>query len=115
LPSIGESARGLRDRPLGRVLVLAVVLLAAFLVSKSCGATTTKISEDEAIAIAKSQISYTANHVQIRLIKRGLKSQTYWAVSLSQKQPDGSLRNVTVVVIHGDTGEVVEVRHSATG
>lgn len=115
LRSIGAGARGLRDRPLGRVLVLAVILLAAFLVSKSCGATRTKISQDQAIEIAKSSISYTPNHVLVRLIKRGLHSQAFWAVSLSQKQPDGRLTNVTVVVIHGDTGQVVEKRHSDTG
>ena len=115
MPSTGAGARGLRDRPLGRVLILVVVLLAALLVSKSCGATSTSVSQQEAIAIAKQQISYTANHVQIRLIKRGLKSQAFWAVSLSQKQPDGKLKNVTVVVIHGDTGAVVEIRHAATG
>lgn len=111
----GETARALRDRPLGRILVVAMLLLVALLVARTCGAVHTDVSEEQAIAIAKERIAYAANHVQVRLIKRGLKSRPFWAVSLSQEQADGTLRNITVVVVDARTGVVTEVRHSDTG
>jgi hypothetical protein len=110
LPSVGEAARGLRDRPLGRILILAAILLAALLVSRSCGATNVKVSEEQAIAIAKRQVSFTPNNIMIRLNKHGFKSRPFWNVSLSIKQPDGRLDDVTVVVIDASSGRVTEVR-----
>lgn len=91
---------------------MVAILVAAFLVSRSCGATVTRVSEEQAIATAKAQIDYTPNNVMVRLIKRGFRSEPFWAVSLSQKQADGSLRNVTVVVVDAESGEVTEVRKS---
>jgi hypothetical protein len=110
LPTVGETARGLRDRPLGKVAILAVVLLAALIVARSCGKTEAEISQDQAISIAREQITFDPNNVMIRLVKRGLNSKEFWAVSLSNKQPDGSLDRLTVVVIDADTGEVTEIQ-----
>ena len=112
MPSAGETTRALRDRPLGKALILVAVLLAAVLVSRSCGRTEAKVSQEQAIAIAKKQVPFVPNHVLIRLMKRGFKSQPFWAVSLSQQQPDGSLENVTVVVLSATTGEIDEIRKS---
>jgi len=113
LPSSEETARGLRDRPLGKALILVVVLVAALLVSRSCGATNTDVSQDEAIAIAKEHVDFTPNNAMVRLLKRGLQSKPFWAVSLSIKQPDATLENVTVVVVDANTGEVAEIRKSS--
>lgn len=110
MPTAAGTARGLRDRPLGKIAILVAVLLAAFLVSRSCGATETTVSKDEAIAIAKRQIDYTPDRVQIRLLKRGLQQSEFWAVSLATVNPDKSLGRVTVVVLSARTGEVNEIR-----
>lgn len=90
-----------------------VVLLVALLVSRSCGRTVTKVNQDQAIAIAKQQIDFTPNNVMVRILKRGFRSEPFWAVSLSQKQPDGQLANVTVVVVNATTGEISEIRKSS--
>ena len=113
MPSSEETARGLRDRPLGKALILVVVLVAALLVSRSCGATNAEVSQDEAIAIAKEHVDFTPNNAMVRLLKRGLQSKPFWAVSLSIKQPDATLENVTVVVVDANTGEVAEIRKSS--
>jgi hypothetical protein len=105
-----ETARGLRDRPLGKVALLALILLAALLVARSCGKTEADVSQAQAIAIAKKHVDFDPNNVMIRLVKRGLNSKEFWAVSLSNKQADGSLANLTVVVIDADTGEVDEIQ-----
>ncbi len=110
MPSVGETGRGLRDRPLGKALILVVALLAAVLVARSCGKVDADLSREDAIAIAKDVVEFEPNLVQVRLMKRGLQSDSFWAVSLSVQQPDGRLENVTVVVIDARSGEIAEVR-----
>jgi len=104
------SARGFRDRPLGRLAILAGVLLVALLVAKTCGATETEVSKEQAIAIARGAVDFEPNTEMVRFMKRGLKSEGYWAVSLSVRQPDETLENVTVVVIDAMSGEIAEIR-----
>lgn len=111
--SAGETARGLRDRPLGRILILVVVLVAALLVARTCGATETELSKEDAIDIARDRVEYEPDLVQVRLLKRGLQSNEYWAVSLSGREADGSLGQVTVVVVDAKTGDVAEIRRGA--
>ena len=112
MPTVSDTARTLRDRPLGRVAILALVLVAALLVARSCGKTETKVSQDEAIAIAKNAVDFEPNNVIIRFLKQGLQSKPFWAVSLSIKHPDGTLDPVVVVVVDATTGEVTEIRRS---
>jgi hypothetical protein len=56
--SDGETARGLRDRPLGKIALFAAVLVAAVLVSRTCGATEADVSQDEAVEIARTQVDF---------------------------------------------------------
>lgn len=105
-----DSARGFRDRPIGRLAILVAVLLAALLVTRTCGATETEITKEQAIKIARSAVDFEPNTEMVRLLKRGLDSEPFWAVSLSTKQSDQTLENVTVVVIDADTGEIAEIR-----
>ena len=113
MPTVSDTARTLRDRPLGRIAILALVLVAALLVARSCGKTETKVSQDEAIAIAKEEVAFEPNNVMVRLLKQGLQSKPFWAVSLSVKQPDGALDPLAVVTIDAITGEVTEIRRQA--
>ena len=100
----------IRDRPLGRIGIVLAVLLIAFVASRSCASVGNRISQDEAVAIAKRQIDYVPEKVQVRLLKRGLQSRPFWAVSLSTLAADGSLERVTVVVIDARSGRVDEIR-----
>ena len=106
------SARGrsLRDRPVFRLAALLLVLLAAFLVSRSCGSRDTEISQEEAIEIARDEIDYEPNRVGVRFLPQGFQSRPSWAVSLSTENAEGELTRVTVVVVDGRTGEILEVR-----
>jgi hypothetical protein len=113
MPTVAGTGRALRDSPFGKIAILAVVLLAALLVSKSCGKTDPGVSQERAIEIAKGAVDFTPDRVQVRLMKRGLKSQEHWAVSLSTLGPKDELENVTVIVVDGDTGEIVEIRKQA--
>ena len=114
LPTAAGTARGLRDSPFGKVAILVAILVAALLVSKSCGKTDPRLEQDEAIAIAKRQIDYAPDCVRIRLVKRGFQSRETWAVSLPKKSsPQTSV--VTVVQVDGDTGRIVQVARGVQG
>jgi hypothetical protein len=89
------------------VAILAAVLVAALLVARSCGATETAVSKDEAIEIARGEVDFTPDDVRVRLIKRGIQSQEFWLVGLARGQTEA-----VNVVIDADTGAVAEVRRA---
>jgi hypothetical protein len=109
-PTDAGSGRGLRDRPLGKVLLLLAVLLLAFLASRSCASRETEISQDEAVEIARGEVDFEPDRVSVRFLPRGVESRPTWAVSLSTENAEGALDRVTVVVVDGRTGAVAEVR-----
>jgi hypothetical protein len=91
---------------------VVAVLVAAFLFTRSCGADDVRISDDRAIAIARKEIDYTPDTVQVRLIRRGIQARPFWAVSLSTVGPDDRPERITVVVVDARTEAVAEVRTS---
>lgn len=106
-PSTGATrTRGLRDRPLGRILLLAGILLAAFAVSRSCGSTDQEVTKDEAIEIARNAVDLTPDHVQIRFVQRGIPPRGYWAVSLYTVDAEDRPQRVRLLLVDAATGEV---------
>jgi hypothetical protein len=49
----------------------------------------------------------------VRLLKQGLKSRPYWAVSLATYTDTGALERATVVVIDAKSGEVSRIRRGS--
>jgi hypothetical protein len=89
--------------------MLAVVLVAALLVARTCGSSEPTVSQEEAIEIAKRQVDFAPRQVQIRNVPRGLEGRRSWAVSLytgTVSQP-GTCR---VVEVDARSGSVVQVR-----
>lgn len=115
MPTIGETGRAFRDRPLGKALILGAVLLAALLVSKSCGKTDTAVSQDQAVAIARKAVDFEANYVQVRLQKRGLKARSYWLVGLADRTAEGNYTVYASVLVDAETGAVAGVTPVGTG
>jgi hypothetical protein len=103
----------LRDRPLGKVLILGVVIVVALIVARSCGKTEPELSQDEAIEIAEAQVAFDANQVVVRFLKQGLPAQEIWLVGLGERNPDGTYAAATNVLLDADTGEVLEIRQVA--
>jgi hypothetical protein len=103
-------SRPFRDRPLGRILVLLVVLAVAFIAAKSCASRDTEVSTDEAIEIARQEIDFEPDRTMVRFTPRGVDSRPFWAVSLSLLDPSGNPYRITVVLVNAETGEVEEIR-----
>jgi hypothetical protein len=98
-------ARDIRDRALFRIAALVAVLFIAFLATKSCAKQENKISQNEAVEIAKRHVDFTPDDYQVRYLPQGIPPVYYWAVSLytlKNGQPD----RVQVVLVNVTTGAV---------
>lgn len=103
--------RGLRDRPLGRILLLVAVLVAALAVARTCGKHEDKVSEDEAIEIARAEVDFTPcderGCVQVRAVQRGIPPRLVWIVGLAEQlDADGKPLRAESVIVDAATGEV---------
>jgi hypothetical protein len=70
----------------------------------------TRVSQDEAVAIARAQIDFEPEDYQIRFLRRGIPSRGYWAVSFFIRKAEGGYARVTVVLVDASSGKVAEVR-----
>ena len=100
--------RGLRDSLAGKVVLLVAVLLLAFFVARTCGSSAPDVSQEEAIEIAKEQIDFEPEHVQIRNVPRGIEGQRSWMVSLYNGMPINP-RECRLVEVEAEGGEVLGV------
>jgi hypothetical protein len=92
------------------VLVLLGVVVAAFLVSRSCQRNYVRITSQQAVAIGQREIGFHPEGHNIRLVQQGVPPRRYWAVSYWVRDPklacEGGYRKLTVVLVNGNTGEV---------
>ena len=69
-----------------------------------------KVSKDDALAIARTQIDFKPTGYQIRFLRRGVPPRGYWIVTYYIRKPSGRVQaRMTVVVIDASSGEVTEV------
>jgi hypothetical protein len=104
-------------RPRGRldrraVIVLGAVFVLALVFSQSCQQAQVRVSQRQAIATAREQVSFTPERTQIRLVRQGLESKPFWAISLSIPARDGAQARVATVRIDANTGKVEAVNDS---
>jgi hypothetical protein len=97
----------------GRVAVLIGLFVLALIFAKSCQQSQIRIDEQEAIALAKQQVSFEPKETQVRLLRQGLNRKLFWFVSLSDPigsptNPEGFTRLV-LVKIDANKGTVEEV------
>jgi hypothetical protein len=90
--------------------MLVGILLIAVVAAKTCASRDTEVSSEEATEIAREAIDFEPDQVMVRFIPQGVQSRPNWAVSLSTMAADGSLENVTVVVVNAETGDIEEIR-----
>jgi hypothetical protein len=88
--------------------MLAVLLLFAFLVAKTCGSSEPDVSSEEAVEIARGEIDFEAPRFQIRNLPSGFEGRR-WVVDLYTGTPanPGRCRQVE---IDADSGKVIATR-----
>ena len=99
-----ERSRDLRDRPLGRLVLVVAVLALAFVSARACQSRGDDISSDRAIELARAEASFEADREQVRLVQRGIPPRGFWAVSLYDVGPNGAPTKVEVFLVDRATG-----------
>jgi hypothetical protein len=92
------------------VLVIVLVLVAAFVFAQTCQKDQVRVSEEQAIQTAREQVSFDPERIQVRLLRQGINSKPFWIVSLSiPGEKEDTFRRLTLVHVDANTGEVTEV------
>jgi hypothetical protein len=93
-----------------RVGVIGCILLLAFVASRTCQRSQIRVTKDQAIATAERQVDFKPTREQVRLVRQGLNSKPFWAVSLSiPARAENRFRRLAVVKIDANTGKVASV------
>ena len=111
IPSTGtERSRDLRDRPLGRLVLVLVVLAFAFVSARACQSRGDDVSSERAIELARAEASFDADRAQVRLVQRGIPPRAYWAVSLYDVGARGAPARVEVYLVDRATGTLTRLQ-----
>jgi hypothetical protein len=88
------------------VALFAVTIFAA----QSCQQSQVRLSKERAIATARPQAGFTPQRTQVRLVRQGLNSHPFWAVSFSVPAASGDgYARLTTVRVDANTGKVAAV------
>ncbi len=101
-----EKPRDLRDNWLVRAAVLFAVLAVAFLYVRGCQAQSRPVTQEEAVEIARAEVSFTPDRYQVRFIQQGIPARGYWGVSFVDDGPNGVPEEVEVYLVDAKTGDV---------
>jgi hypothetical protein len=89
--------------------VVAALLLAAFVASRTLQREGQRVDQRQAIVIAEKAAGIDADQKVVRFLRTGVKERSHWAVALSVRQPDGSLKLRATVLIDATNGQVVQL------
>jgi hypothetical protein len=99
-------SRDLRDRPAFRIAILLAVLAVAFVSMKSCSRQQNDVSADEAVAIARKEITFEPDKHQVRYLPQGIPPVYYWAVNFWTLNAQGQVDRTQVVLVNATTGQI---------
>ena len=92
------------------MLVIALVLVAAFVFAQTCQKDQVRVSKEQAIATARDQVSFDPQRTQIRLLRQGINSKPFWIVSLSVPgKSEDTFKRLAVVRVDANNGKVEDV------
>jgi hypothetical protein len=102
-----EPAAGSRATKL--ILALGALLLLIAATGVFSAEKTVQVSKEDAVAIAETQIDFTAETTRVRLVRRGFRSAPYWGVSFSTPDGSGGYERLTTVLVNAVTGDVERI------
>ena len=90
-----------------------VALLALGLVlTRVLGRTDTKVSKDDAIAVARPKVDFKPQGYNIRLVRQGIPPRPVWAISFWIRKAGGGFSRITIVLVDANSGRVMQVRRT---
>jgi hypothetical protein len=81
------------------------VLVLALLSARACRSSS-EVSSERAVEIARAEATFTPDRTQVRLVQRGIPPRAYWAVSLYDVDAEGRPTKVQVYLVDRKTGAV---------
>ena len=113
LANVARSRGRMSGGPWLRVGVIGCILVLAFVASRTCQRSQIRVTKDQAIATAEQQVKFHPTREQVRLVRQGLGSKPFWAVSLSIPSRGGDrFRRLAVVKVDANTGKVASIAGS---
>lgn len=92
------------------MLVIGLVLVAAFVFAQTCQKDQVRVSKEQAMQTARNQVTFDPERTQIRFLRQGINSKPFWIVSLSiPGETEDTFRRIAVVRVDANTGEVEDV------
>ena len=82
------------------------MLAVSFLYVRGCQEKSRPITQDEAVEIARAEVSFTPDRYQVRFIQQGIPARGYWGVSFLKIGPDGAPTKVELFLVDARTGDV---------
>lgn len=79
------------------------------LVAQTCQQAQVRLTKEQAIATARKQVDFRPTQTQVRLVRQGVNSRPYWAVSLSIPLGEERYARLTTVRVDANTGKVAAV------
>jgi hypothetical protein len=92
-----------------RGLVLVALFLAIVVVAQTCQQSQVRLTKEQAVATAREEVDFRPTQTQVRLVRQGLNSRPYWAVSLSIPTGVNRYSRLTTVRVDANSGEVAAV------
>lgn len=101
-------SRDLRDSTLGRIAIIAVVLVIAAVSARSCGGGgSDALTQEEAIDVARTVAVFKGEKVLVRYLNQGIPPRGTWIVSFYTGPPRKPITAQTVLV-DAPTGQIVD-------
>jgi hypothetical protein len=92
---------------------MAALLLLGLAIVHFAGRNEKKVSQDEALVIARPRVDFEPNGHQIRYLRRGIPPRGFWIVTYYIRDELGTYKRVTTVFVDASSGKVTEVRRTA--
>lgn len=78
--------------------------------AQSCQQSQVRLTQEAAIATATEEVDFEPDRTQVRLVRQGLGSDPFWAISLSTRgRAPGTFADIVTVRVDANSGEVAEV------
>ena len=92
---------------------MVALLALGLILTRGLGRTDTKVSKDDAIAVARPNVDFKPQGYNIRLVRQGIPPRPVWAVSFwIRKSGGGGYSRITIVLVDANNGRVMQVRRT---
>jgi hypothetical protein len=95
-----------------RVAFMVALIALGLVLTRVLGRTDTKVSKDDAIAVARPKVDFKPQGYNIRLVRQGIPPRPVWAISFWIRKAGGGFSRITIVLVDANSGRVMQVRRS---